>query len=303
MNTTTIQLPADRGRSISHGGVEYVADDRGRITVPADVAAELAPHLNATPHALPVAFSDSAREVLDEIKRIDADLADVRKQKRELEGARAKAHEIADAPSAAAQEEANLQDQKAGLVGDMLLGKIEPIAVAEHEAKRRAAAVRAQEERQHRDLGALGVDELNARIAPLDRRERALLTQRSVAARRAIRVSAEDVAVVYRKVARELAHTFAVLAAHAAELDAIERASGRIAGVQVDGGQQSFGVFSGPELARLPAFPTLSAFAPCKSWQFVLALHPQAGGLEHVDAAQIRASVRAGLVDKGLIAR
>lgn len=280
-----VQLPASAGRSISVGGLEFAADDEGFVDVPADLAVELEAHLPKEP----ISTGTHAPAELASIAKIDAEARALQAQKETLEAARAASSAMAGASSEATTELIGLAEKKRNAVADFLLGIIKREDLAEIEQQRSKAAARVEKDRQSRELGELGVDAINDRIAPIDQQLQVLRDARSLAVRRACRAHAERAATEYRDFLNATARAYGVVQAYAFALSEMEGIGTNRAVEMRD--RQSFDFFKGNEIGPFPGLPALEAF---KNQGFHVSVQ--------FDAADLRTQVRQRLANEGLVA-
>lgn len=304
-STVRMHLPPGMGRMISARGVTAEADEQGFVSVPRDVADELKSHLPVpSAEAIATGTADLADE-LEKIGAIDAKLLELQAKKVTLEAAVRRAEEMGTA-AAAGKSVAELEEvtkARRRTIANVFMGLAKRSDVTALDARQKKAAAEAEQERQTVAFAALGQAELwENHIFPLDREMAMLREQRDAACARAVKSSAESAAIRYREALRLAGRAFAVVQAHAVELQAMERIGAR---GEVTQGRQSFGAYQGNVIDELPVFSTLQAFKDCPNGWLSIAFTPAAmnhhGAHELVDLAAVRAQVHQGFVKAGLL--
>lgn len=290
-----VVLPLGMGTTFSARGVAYECDEDRSVLVPEDVAVEIRSHFPPTPAA--ALQQSDAPALRAEIRAIDLEVVEKRAALSTLEQAAKRAQELA-AGSGAADDTQELQEARQRTVTDWILGLASRKAVDEVEAKRAAAAARAVKDQRAREVAALGQAGVRARMVPLEQEIQRLGQRRSLAVRRLIRLGAEQAAVEMRRQINAMGRCYAVVNAHALLLEELER------GIADGDERLSFGSLVGNAVAHeLPAWSPLRAFADCPANKLSIAFDRRStnGATDVIPFDEIRATVRQGFVDKGLL--
>jgi uncharacterized small protein (DUF1192 family) len=193
-----VTLPPSMGRTVSLRGRTFEADAEGVLSLPADLARELQDHIPTQVEA-PVS---ALPELAARIKGLQAEIATEQKKRGELETAVGIAGERLGAADAAPSVEDVSQKQRR-TVADYVLGLVKRADVDAIEAEARKAQRQRDDQARARELAALAITELHARIRVHDEKIAQLSGELSELTNRAIRVHSDERAVALRALARE----------------------------------------------------------------------------------------------------
>jgi hypothetical protein len=276
-----IPLPANMGDNITAGGQTYTADAEGFLTLPRDVAEELAPQL-----VQPEAVSLDIAALAHAIEVIDEELATLRRDYSALEAAELLAGERLGVAEQTGPTVEEISAKHRRTLGDYILGLVKRTDVEAVEKQRQQAAAKASEQAKANELAALGREDLRERKKPIEARARELEERRAALRQRGIRAGVEEAGDKLRAAAVAFGNAFAQVQAYALLLrddKALRPAYGNL---------------------ELPVFPQLHAFADCGGPMLMLTFEPgtlRAGSAhELIDLGAARSAVQARLAAQGI---